>query len=486
MAGNANGGWSFTVKIVAPVIATSASALLICVGFMLWSASRIDAGAIDIQKRVVTHMVESERAALPAKQMGYGAWDEAVVAATQDDLGWLAANYGADAFERDGFDRAYLLTPDLKPVFAMRNGGKVAPETYAADEAAIAPVVAQHRSVNGQAAISAYNEGIAEIPVSSAAALIDGRPAIVSAVPLLGESNDVLIEAIDAYLYVAISFLTVPDPAIAGDIPAIAAGAYLPAAAPIPDGDTMVPILGAAGDTIGKFVWRADRPAVRMTYEALPALAAVVLIIGLLMARLLWRLRKATAELEQAREQAVHLALHDPLTGLANRAMFQKRLTTALEDLNRGGSPIALLALDLDRFKQVNDTLGHEAGDELLRQVAMRLKSLLSDQDAVARLGGDEFVVLQNAIKTVSEARHLSERIIEAIGVPFRLAEHEVSVGVSIGVAIAKDAARDGIDLPARADFALYQAKESGRNTYRLYETDLARPEPVRNADAAA
>jgi diguanylate cyclase (GGDEF)-like protein len=483
MAKSANKDWSFAVKIVAPVVAVGFVSVLACFGFMLWSAGRIDAGAIELQKRVVTHLIAQEKGGLTQKLGEYATWDEAVTMLQADDKEWIAANLGADAFRSEGYDRAYLLKADLTPTFAMRRGGKVDGSTYAEDADAIRPIIDKLTSVDGQAAIAAYNEGVADAPVSTDMALIDDRVAVVSAVPLLGSNQDTTIDAKDAFIYVAVHFLTGAPEDIARESPAIGAGVYVAAGRAAP-GDSMIPVQNAAGETIGNFAWTADRPAVKMTLDALPALGIVALIVAMLMARLLWRLRQATAELEQAREQAVHLALHDPLTGLANRAMFQKRLTSALENLNRDGSPIALLALDLDRFKEVNDRLGHEAGDELLRQVARRLMSLLDDHDTVARLGGDEFIVLQNAIRTVSETRHLSERIIEAIGAPYRVAEQDVTVGVSIGVAIAHDAARDGLDLPARADFALYQAKESGRNTYRVYEGAAARP--ARRATDAA
>jgi diguanylate cyclase (GGDEF)-like protein len=214
--------------------------------------------------------------------------------------------------------------------------------------------------------------------------------------------------------------------------------------------------------------------------ETAPAMAIAVLMAGLVIFILMRSLRRSSAELEAERAKAEHQALHDPLTGLANRAMFQQRLTQALERLSPGADPVALLALDLDRFKQVNDTLGHEAGDELLRQVAGRIKALLSDDDTLARLGGDEFVIVQRAIKTVNESSRLSEKIISRVSEPYKLAGTDVRIGVSIGVALAKDSARDGLDLPARADFALYQAKEAGRNTFKLYD-DLAEPK-----DAAA
>jgi diguanylate cyclase (GGDEF)-like protein len=129
---------------------------------------------------------------------------------------------------------------------------------------------------------------------------------------------------------------------------------------------------------------------------------------------------------------------------------------------------VALLALDLDRFKQVNDTLGHEAGDLLLQKVAERLRPLLRDTDMLARLGGDEFAVIQSAIKTVSDAKTLSQRIIASVSEPFHLNGDTARIGVSVGIAVAASP-EDGAELPTRDDFALYEAKDAGRNQFRLF-----------------
>lgn len=484
MKARAERRWSFAMKVVAPVVITAALTIALFVGFLLQWSERFDHLALDIQQRIGSRVVASEIADMSGKHAENTGWDEAVFAVRNNDLEWINENLGVDGVETYGFDRAYVLKPDLTAMYAMWNGGKLDASVYAEDAEAVAPIVRRLTDIGGQAQIAAFNENIADAPVSTDFAVIDGRLAVVSAVPLLGATDAAWVEAKEAHFYVGIEYLA-PPPAETSDISGtLSQGSYTVGDQTNP-ALVAVPVVTAEGQTLGHLTWKAERPAAQLTLDALPAFATVTVIIVILMLLLVLRLRRATTELQQAREQAVYLALHDPLTGLANRAMFQKRLTTALEQLNHSGTPIALLALDLDRFKQVNDTLGHEAGDELLRQVATRLKSLLDDHDAVARLGGDEFVVLQHAIKTVSEARHLSERIIEAIGVPFRLAENEVSVGVSIGVAIARDAGRDGLDLAARADFALYQAKESGRNTYRLYETDTAAAEPRREVDAA-
>lgn len=174
-------------------------------------------------------------------------------------------------------------------------------------------------------------------------------------------------------------------------------------------------------------------------------------------------LRKVT---EERLRFAAH---HDELTQLSNRLMFQERLTEALATARTGEHGLALLCLDLDGFKSVNDTQGHEIGDRLLVAVAQRLRDNMREGDTVARMGGDEFAIVQTHLSQPSAATSLAQRLLEAISKPFELGGRHCVIGVSIGIALYP---RDGDDadlLLRNADIALYQAKESGRNTFRMF-----------------
>ncbi|MBV9635046.1 MAG: diguanylate cyclase [Methylobacteriaceae bacterium] len=174
-----------------------------------------------------------------------------------------------------------------------------------------------------------------------------------------------------------------------------------------------------------------------------------------------------------AEEKVRFLAFHDMLTGLPNRALFEDRLDHALAGVRRGNSRVALLYLDLDRFKHVNDTLGHPAGDELIRQVAGRLAALTRETDTVARLGGDEFGVIQDGVSTGRDTERLGERILEEISRPFDLFGDPACVGASIGIAIAWGKAAANSEIVRKADIALYQAKSRGRGRYHVFTDDV-------------
>ncbi len=176
-----------------------------------------------------------------------------------------------------------------------------------------------------------------------------------------------------------------------------------------------------------------------------------------------------TEGLEAANRQLRHLATHDPLTGLPNRTLLDDRLAQAMAHAQRDRQRFAVLVVDLDRFKRVNDSLGHRAGDELLCEVARRLSALVRNIDTVARMGGDEFVLIVNPIAHAEDAETVARRAIEALQTPILVAGVEIYVSPSIGVAFYPGDASSAHTLVAHADAAMYAAKEVGRNTFRCY-----------------
>ncbi|MDD5248111.1 MAG: diguanylate cyclase [Rhodocyclaceae bacterium] len=175
------------------------------------------------------------------------------------------------------------------------------------------------------------------------------------------------------------------------------------------------------------------------------------------------------SEQKAARDRIEHLANFDALTDLPNRSLFFDRLSRALVQARRAGESCALLFLDLDRFKQVNDSRGHEAGDQLLKAVADRLRGVVRESDTVARLAGDEFTVILAAVGGRADCARVAEKVIAAVGRPYVLAASEESIGVSVGIALFPNDAADSEGLVAAADKAMYAAKVAGRGTFRFH-----------------
>ncbi|CAN5902286.1 hypothetical protein BH23ACT11_BH23ACT11_24430 [soil metagenome] len=178
-------------------------------------------------------------------------------------------------------------------------------------------------------------------------------------------------------------------------------------------------------------------------------------------------------ERKKLEQQLMHQALHDPLTGLPNRLLFMDRLKHALARLTRSESSVAVLFVDLDNFKLINDSLGHELGDRLLVEVAGRFQEALRSADTVARLGGDEFTILLDPIAGLGEAARVVERITESLQEPFQVEGHEVFVTASIGVALGSKGGEGPQELLRNADMAMYRAKGSGRGRFEVFESSM-------------
>jgi diguanylate cyclase (GGDEF)-like protein/PAS domain S-box-containing protein len=181
---------------------------------------------------------------------------------------------------------------------------------------------------------------------------------------------------------------------------------------------------------------------------------------------------KRTRDLAEANRELKHQALHDSLTGLPNRVLLHDRLSQAILSAKREGHVVALMISDLDRFKEVNDTLGHHYGDLLLQQVGMRLRSVLRDSDTVARLGGDEFAILLPDIMNDEQATQIAEKIAKAVDAPFIFENHNIHVGISIGISLCPMDSEEPSKLMRQSDIAMYAAKHSTRSS-AFYKPEL-------------
>ena len=182
------------------------------------------------------------------------------------------------------------------------------------------------------------------------------------------------------------------------------------------------------------------------------------------------RLKVEIADRQESQARSQYLAYHDSLTGLGNRLLFKEQLEEALKDVSVTPHPLAVLFLDLDGFKAVNDTLGHSVGDLLLKSVATKLRDILPRTDRIARLGGDEFAILQISATQPGSSIALAEKIIEVVGQPNSIDGHDVTVGASVGIAVAHPGDMNTENFLKSADLAMYSAKSDGRGTYRMFD----------------
>lgn len=209
-----------------------------------------------------------------------------------------------------------------------------------------------------------------------------------------------------------------------------------------------------------------------LAVEAVQNGAQDYLVKGQGQPELLARAIRYAIERKRAEERLTHLAQYDQLTGLVNRTLFRDRLIHAMARSKRLQQPIGLMLLDLDRFKSVNDTLGHDAGDQLLKAVADRLRECVREVDTVARMGGDEFTIILEALSHEDDITAVAQRITKSLTESFPLGNQQVSIGVSIGITVYPLDDHEIDDLLRHADAAMYRAKQRGGNAFQFHLPD--------------
>lgn len=459
-----------TYQVTLTVLTLAAFALAILVGFGFYVASQADYASLERQKMFIANGLKDQIAAVEREQESVSVWDDSVTNAKAGNQDWMAENLSVWMYTYSGHDRVYILDAANQPVHAMRDGKVLDPSAYGEDQPTLLPTVEKLRAMLGRSpktnASGQPVKMVAEDLVS-----LGGAPAILSVMPLVPSSDHVAQSPGTEYLHVSVEFI---NDAVVDRI----AGKYLLDGARLvplsqPVGAAAVPLIDSHGVILGYIGWNQERPGLDLLHKIGPALAVALLLAGGVLAFLLRRLRRASFVLQASQDQAQYLAFHDTLTGLPNRALFEDRLRRILLFAGNDAARVALLYLDLDRFKHVNDTLGHPAGDELVRQTAVRLRQTIREVDMVARVGGDEFAIILLDVRDARSAEDIAERLLLRLREPFKLIDDQIFVGASIGIALSSGPETDADDLLRKADIALYEAKKNGRGRYQVFAGEM-------------
>jgi diguanylate cyclase (GGDEF)-like protein len=458
--------WQFSASVLLPVILALVITAAAVLGFVFWSTANIDQRAVERQGAMVAQVIEARRAQVLHDLESVAIWDDAVVNTKLTfNFEWVNSNLGAWMFEFFGHNRSIILGPDNMPLYAMEAGEAVAPEALGRLAASVQPMVDRVRAIRP-----------AETSGAPAAAsdfmLVEGKPAIVSAMVIVSDSGELVQTPGTEAIMVGVLFLDETAAERLNREYLFEAGRFALIESRDP-ARAVHPILSSTGRFVAFFEWDRDRPGLLVLRQTGPALAGAFVVAGILVFLLLRQLRRSAAELESGRRYAEHQAAHDKLTGLPNRMSFDSRLAHTLTSEQFAGAHVALLMLDLDRFKQVNDTLGHQAGDELIRAVGERIRAIVGSDMLIARLGGDEFGIVAVGRDKPVDVMAMSGRIIESIGQPFTLNHFKAHVGASIGVVLALGGSTEPRELVRKADIALYEAKAAGRNRAVVYEEHM-------------
>lgn len=446
----------FALGVLMPILLVLAATSGLLALVLNWTARGADDAALTKQNLLVEQAMRRGVDSISHQQESVTVWDDAILRLRSGDLEWLDGNLGVWLFDYFGIDRVFILDAAGKPVYGMMGGQRVDPGAYSSHASLLDPLVTELRLASQDGETTARRRLV----------VLENRPAVIGASLVVTDSGRIVQRPEDSYLHLAVRFLdtsfmsTMSEEALVDDLHFSWTGTH-------GRGQGRRPITDADGRTIGWYVWTADRPGEALLGRistVLAAAGAALLLLVWVMARRLYRI---SSELEASEAAAHHVAFHDTLTGLPNRALFNHRLEQVLVKVRAGGSA-ALLFMDLDRFKDVNDTFGHQAGDELIREFGERLSAIVRGRDTVARLGGDEFAVLLTDGGAAAATMAATE-ILRAVSKPFAVLGNEAFVGASIGIALAPEAGTDASELVRKADIALYRAKEEGRNGFRIF-----------------
>jgi diguanylate cyclase (GGDEF)-like protein len=477
----------FKTRVLLPVLTVTVAAVLFAALGVFWAATRSDAISVERQVRETRQAIGSTLDELALHQELIAVSDDLVLELRKPEPDWQRFDDSIGVWLRDLFihDEVYILNGKNSPIYAMVNGVREEASHFADIDPDVEHVIGgvrghviednnTHQRLPGRPLNPSNTVRTSDKAVHGTELMsVRGRPAAVSIMRIVPLTDKVSQAPGAEPLLVSIRFL---DNKFLHDLSRHSL-IEAPRISHFPDlaiGEHAWPI-DSDHEMIGYFIWRPELPGTALMHALAPVTGLSIGVLMIIMARLAFWLHREMREkqdtilqLQASEAQAQHLAFHDALTGLPNRAKFNDRTDKAVARA-RHGKPVAILLLDLDRFKHVNDTLGHLAGDALIRDFGERLLQVADDEDTVARLGGDEFAILRCKASSHEEIAALCERILEAVRPAFNLLGNSAFVGVSVGVSIAPELGSERVDLMRKADIALYRAKAEGRDCYRLF-----------------
>jgi diguanylate cyclase (GGDEF)-like protein len=467
-----------TARIVMPVASVLLSLLIVAVGGLVFTGQRSNELALERQRVNLAASLDAER-----WHVLRGLASTVMSPDAQKALSHPMSPEGAqraigEALERAyRFDMSFVLTPERLLVSGRIGGEPADQRRFEAVRPLFEPLLAAVEDQIGQAALRRDLDGpvqrtdtdLVAKAAGSSRIVFDGNTArIIAAVAVPSEINDsafgrmlaTVAIRLDSSMLSELSMRHAYDDLRLVEV-SVAPG---PASLAIPD---------ETGQVRAHLVWTPETPGDLVLGNVLPTLCFALVAIGLFSLFMFRHVRVVTTDLVTREAEATHLANHDTLSGLPNRAFFAERLEGELARLEEGQEGVALLYMDLDRFKEINDGHGHAAGDLLIRIVAKRLTGILRGSDTLARFGGDEFAILQTGVRSAHDCASLAHRVLEVIREPIELHGTQVFVGISIGIALAPDNGRESDELMKQADVALYRAKHEGRNRYCFFELGM-------------
>jgi diguanylate cyclase len=475
-------GWDRArLSVVVPISVIVMVAIVCIVVAVLTSAQRADEVALNHDKSLLTRSITNHGERILRELESVAVTDQAVRSIRNDfDQAWIQRRVGL--WLKNFFDHDFVFVADAKGelVYALLGRTSVDPRWFNSILPELAPTVDYvrgHAGASPERAIRITEFARAEQLTAARVALVQqflGRPAIVAAVLVV--PTDGAVEAGErqtAPIVLSVKFIDEEVLAEIANRLQLKNLRKVGAEGLSPD-DHSVDLADDRNNMIARFAWTPKRPGAEIVQSVIPFIAVALAGFALLAGLIFGYMRRTTATIAASENSLRYLALHDPLCGLPNRNYFGERLQAVIKDVQRGGPSAAVFYIDLDHFKDVNDTLGHPVGDELIRNVTFRLSGTLRSEDLVARLGGDEFAVISSLGTDTTTLQSTANRIISALCAPYSISGHNIVIGASIGIAtIDKRSDGGAADIMRYADMALYRAKNEGRNRACIYDAAM-------------
>jgi diguanylate cyclase (GGDEF)-like protein len=465
---------------VAPIVLIIVFAVVCVIAAVQWSAYRADEVALYQERQLFAQAIAQRRSEILREMESIAASDNAVTRLwTGFDWPWVHNRVGLRL--KNYFEQNHVFTVDSSDRFtyAMAERSSVDAGWFGAATADLKPVIDAVRGrpspLKPQDIDPAHSDpatAIARPARATRVQLFMGRPAIVAAVAVAPGTPSSEVPDRPPPILISVSYLHDKF------LESVSRRLELPnlrltdLTHPV-DSDNTYDLYDEAGRAMARFAWTPKRPGAEIMRNVMPFLGIALAAFVLLTSLVVRYMRRTEATIAAGQDQLRHLALHDALSSLPNRTFFGERLAGLIEEVRRTGHIAAVLSIDLDRFKEVNDTLGHLIGDALIRSVGQRLARMLRDTDLVARLGGDEFAVITPDVGELGDLQTLAERIIDALRAPYAIMGHTLAIGASIGITSITRESGEVADIMRRADVALYRAKNEGRNRACIYDAAM-------------
>ncbi|MCA1300024.1 putative bifunctional diguanylate cyclase/phosphodiesterase [Stappia indica] len=483
-----NDGTRLANTILFPVVGLVLVAIAFSVTLIIYTSRSADIAAMHSERDLLRGSTRLQLQMMAKEQEGVAVWDQAFVHSRPEslDTSWLDVNIGRWLFQNHGHERSLVIDEDRSVIYSAANGLWSRPADTAELVDQIWPLITRTRArfINGYTRLSS-GMSVLERPAAGFTRSIhemgfvalDDRPAFVSVTAIAPEVKRfvatrrppavlVSIKKLDANRLEAlarmsgIDRLQVASPAASSSAPiSDETGAYL--------------LKNPRGQIAGRLIWRSATPGSAILSGVGPVLLLLAAAIATLTGLVLFYIRQTTRRLARSEASAQHAAMHDSLTGLANRDFFAARFRAELAEWQKTHGAIGVIYVDLDHFKDINDTLGHAAGDEVIREAARRLRILVPDNATIARISGDEFALLLPGCPGRTALEAVLKRMQSRFAVPMYIGGSHLYISLSAGAAIAPEDSLSMGELLRKADIALYAAKADGRGRWAFFEQSM-------------